>query len=95
MDARVVFLIVAILAGGKLANASRAMLKVDSDRPTSWILAVIKYAGKKAMASLKFLATLSAHAYRYLAKHAAVLLGRYQKARAARLEQRKKEASEQ
>ncbi|MDO8777829.1 MAG: hypothetical protein Q7K57_55745 [Burkholderiaceae bacterium] len=89
------FLIVAILAGGKLANASRAMVKDDSVRPPSWILIAIKYAGTKTMASLKHLATLSAHAYRYLAQHAAALLVRYQEARAASLEQRKKAASEQ
>lgn len=89
------FLFVAILAGGKLANASRAMVKDDSVRPPSWILTAIKYAGKKTTASLKFLAALSAHAYCFFAQHAAALLVRYQEARAARLEQRNKAASEQ
>lgn len=89
------FLIVAILAGGKLANASRAMVENDSVRPSSWILTTIKYAGKKTMASLKRLATLIAHAYRCLALHAAALLVSYREARVASLEQRRKAASEQ
>lgn len=89
------FLIVAFLAGGKLANASRAMVKDDSVRPRSWILAAIKYAGKKTMASLEGLATLIADACRYLARQAVALLARYQKARTVNLEQRKKGASEQ
>lgn len=89
------FLIVAILAGGKLANASRAMVKDDSVRPPSWILTAIKYAGKKTMAWLKRVATLIVHVYRYLAQHATALLVRYQEARAASLVQRKKAASKQ
>jgi hypothetical protein len=57
------FLFIAILAGGKLANASRAMVKADSVRPPSWIFVAIKYAGKKATASLKFFVVLSGYAY--------------------------------
>ena len=88
-----VFLIVAILAGGKLANASRAMLKNDSVRPPSWILTAIRFAGRKAMASLKILATLILHVRHYLVQHAALLLVRCQEARTVRLKQ--KAASEQ
>ncbi|WP_439671123.1 hypothetical protein AEMCBJ_00135 [Cupriavidus necator] len=89
------FLIVAFLAGGKLANASRAMVNDDSVRPPSWILTAIKYACRKTMAWLNGLATLIIDACRYLAQQAAALLARYQKARATSLEQRKKAASEQ
>ncbi|MFP3503791.1 hypothetical protein [Burkholderia sp. SIMBA_062] len=84
------FLIVAFLAGGKLANASRAMVKDDSVRPRSWILTTIKYVVKKAKATLQGLATLIVDACCYLAQQIAVLLARYRVARAVRLEQRRK-----
>lgn len=90
-----VFLAVAFLAGGKLANASRAMVKDDSVRPRSWVLTTIKYVGKKAIATLKGLTTLIIDACCYLAQQIAVLFTRYQAARAVRLEQRKKATSEQ
>lgn len=89
------FLIVAFLAGGKLANASRAMVKDDSVGPPSWVLAAIKYACKKTMALLKGLVALIAAGGRYLAQRAAALCTRFQKSRAARLERRRKAASEQ
>lgn len=88
------FLIVAVLAGGKLANASRAMVKADSVRPPSWILTAVKYAGKKIIALLKGLTALIADECHYLAQQAAALLVRYLKARAVSREQRKKAASE-
>jgi len=83
------FLIVAILAGGKLANASRAMVKDDLVRPPSWMLTAIRYVGKKTIASLKLLIALIAHACRSLSQHASALLVRYQEARAACLEKQK------
>jgi hypothetical protein len=89
------FLIVAVLAGGKLANASRAMTKADSVRPPSWILTASKYVGKRVTALLKFLMMLTAYGYRYLAQHATARVARIKKARTARLKQRKKSVSEQ
>lgn len=71
------FLFVAFLAGGKLANASRAMVKEDSVHPRSWMLIAIRYACKSMMVSLKSLATLVARACRYLACRASMLLVRY------------------
>lgn len=88
------FLIVAFLAGGKLANASRSMLKDDSVSPPSWVFITIRYAGKKAMTSLNVLAALITNACRYLAQQAAALLARYRKIRAASLEQRERAISE-
>lgn len=82
------FLIVAFLAGGKLANASRAMVKVDSVRPPSWMLISIKYIFKKAKKFLKGLMTLIAAGARYLAQQAGALCARYKKSRAAGLEHR-------
>lgn len=44
-----VFLLLAFVAGGKLANASRSMFKHDIVRPRSWLVMTIKYVVKKAM----------------------------------------------
>lgn len=88
------FLVVAILAGGKLANASRAMVKDDSVRPTSWVLITIWFVGKKAMASLKCLVALVTRVCRFLIQGAVFPLVHYQEAKALSLERRKKAASE-
>ncbi|MEX2943087.1 hypothetical protein AB4K08_20400 [Serratia fonticola] len=90
-----VFLILAFLAGGKLANASRAMVKNDSIRPTSWILTFIKYVIKITMLSFRVLATLIANLHRYLAQQAARLLAHYRKSRVTSHEQQEKLVSEQ
>jgi hypothetical protein len=88
------FLLVAILAGGKLANASRAMVKADSVRPRSWILIAGKYAAKKATVAFKFLGRISGSTCRYLAQLAATQLSYYKAARAARLDEPKKGTTE-
>lgn len=90
-----IFLVIAILAGGKLANASRAMVGDDSVRPPSWILMSIKYATRRIMILLKFLAMLSNHAYRHITRRAAALLARCRDAKAARPDEGKKPAFEQ
>ncbi len=90
-----VFLILAFLAGGKLANASRAMVKEDSVRPPSWILAFIKYASKKTMRLFKGLATLIADKSCYLAQQATMLLAHYQKSKVTSPEQQEKSVPEQ
>ncbi|WP_218077800.1 hypothetical protein, partial [Burkholderia sp. A2] len=56
---------------------------------------LIKYVDKKAIATLEGLIMLIIDACCYLAQQIAVLLPRYQAARAVRLEQRRKAASEQ
>ncbi|NIY49246.1 hypothetical protein [Cedecea colo] len=85
-----VFLFLAFLAGGKLANASRTMVKIDSVRPPSWTLIFIKYASRKTIVWFKSLAIFIADKSRYLAKQAITLFALYQKTRAASREQRKK-----
>lgn len=40
------FLLVAFLAGGKVANVSRALLKSDKVRPSSWIVIILKLVWK-------------------------------------------------
>lgn len=90
------FLIVALLAGGKLANASRAMVKKkESLNAHSWMLIAITYGLRNAMVLLKGLATLISVLCRRLARYASALIGRYQKAEVARLKQQKTAASEQ
>lgn len=44
-----VFLILAFVAGGKLANASRSMVKHDTVRPPSWLFIVIRLLAIKAL----------------------------------------------
>jgi hypothetical protein len=62
------FLFVAILAGGKLANASRAMVKHELVRPKSWLLTIIYYLSKKIIIFFVFLINLGAFACRHFAK---------------------------
>jgi len=57
------FLVVAFLAGGKLANASRAMVKVDPGRPHSWVILIVKLTCKTTMTLLKRFLALSMDAY--------------------------------
>lgn len=89
------FLFVAFLAGGKLANASRAMVKADSVRPPSWIFNAISYAFRLTKSSLKRVAALIIDVCRRLAQQAVALLACYQKARAASPEQQNEAASDQ
>lgn len=89
------FLAVAILAGGKLANASRAMVEDDSVGSPSWVLTAIRVVWKTTEALAKSSTTLAARAYSYLIQSAAVLLGRVRAVRSASLQQRKETSPKQ
>lgn len=50
-----VFLMLAFVAGGKLANASRSMREKDSVRPPSWLLMIIRFILRKSALVLRVL----------------------------------------
>lgn len=50
-----VFLMLAFVAGGKLANASRSMRKVDAVCPPSWLLKIIRFISHKIVLALRVL----------------------------------------
>jgi hypothetical protein len=65
------FLIIAILAGGKLANASRAMFKVDPGRPRSWTVCTVKYAIRLGVRLLRHVSKLAGHTWHFAIRYAA------------------------
>ena len=89
------FLIVAVLAGGKLAGASRALVSADLVKPQSWIFTAIKYVALKLMTLLKFLVKLSAYVYRFFSQYAVLLVVRYRRGKVSHREQRRKVTLEQ
>lgn len=50
-----VFLLLAFVAGGKLANASRSMVKHDNIRPPSWLFMIIRFFAVKALLMCRML----------------------------------------
>ncbi|RDT57246.1 hypothetical protein [Enterobacter roggenkampii] len=52
-----VFLLLAFVAGGKLANASRSMVKHDKVRPRSWLFIIIRFTSIKALQICRMFAT--------------------------------------
>ncbi|TWD43888.1 hypothetical protein [Pantoea sp. SJZ147] len=50
-----VFLLLAFTAGGKLANASRSMVKNDTVRPSSWLLIIIRFVIMKVLWTCRML----------------------------------------
>lgn len=52
-----VFLLLAFVAGGKLANASRSMVKHDTVRPPLWLFMVIRFIVIKTLLLCRMLAT--------------------------------------
>jgi len=52
-----VFLLLAFVAGGKLANASRSMVKHDTVRPPSWLFVIIRFVVIKVLLMCWMLAT--------------------------------------
>ncbi|WP_410706577.1 hypothetical protein [Citrobacter braakii] len=90
-----VFLILAFMAGGKLANASRSMVKDDSVLPPSWILQSIKCLGYITIYSFKEIVMLLTLISRLLAQKAVVINVHWKKFRLARSEQKKETVYEQ
>jgi len=83
-----IFLLFAILAGGKLANTSRALFKPNSGCTQSWVLISIKYTSRKILILLRRLTMLVTCIYRYFAQLMIALLTRYKEAKTVRLKQR-------
>ncbi|PXW37867.1 hypothetical protein DFO54_1284 [Erwinia sp. AG740] len=52
-----VFLMLAFVAGGKLANASRSMVKHDTVCPPSWLFMIIRFAMRKMLLALRLFGT--------------------------------------
>ncbi|WP_413739598.1 hypothetical protein ACL2XQ_19865 [Sodalis sp. RH14] len=86
-----VFLLLAFVAGGKLANASRSMVEHDKVRPPSWLFMIIRFIAIKALLMCRMLATGVIRPLIQLISLSAV----WRKMRAARREEANDSPSEQ
>ncbi|AUA57654.1 hypothetical protein CVS48_17510 [Achromobacter spanius] len=89
-----IFLFVAILAGGKLANASRAMVKYDSISPPSWTLLTVKYLIKKIATLLGLVAMFMGCMRQKISGLFKTLIMRLRRARIVVLARRKRASPE-
>ena len=86
-----VFLLLAFVAGGKLANASRSMVKHDKVRPRSWLFMIIRFTSIKALQICRMFATGVIRPLIQLISASAL----WRKMRAVRMEKANDSSSEQ
>lgn len=84
-----VFLILAFIAGGKIANASRSLVKDDSVHPPSWLFTFLRFISVKIVLILKVLTTRGIIPLFRLICRGAVWLARLHQSRADRREKQK------